>query len=110
MEKQTLPNSSLILIFGILSIVGCCCSGFIGLIFGIIAIVLANKATTLYNANPELYDGYHNVKTGKTLAIVGVILCAITTIFSIWFLATAGVEGYQQIIEDFTRGYQEGSS
>ncbi|MBQ4821244.1 CCC motif membrane protein [Aquimarina sp. MMG016] len=110
MEKQTLPNSTLILVFGILSLVGCCCSGFIGLIFAIIALVLAKKATTLYTENPELYDGYNNVKTGKILAIIGLILSSIATIYSIWVLATVGTEGYQQMIEEFSRGFNEGVS
>lgn len=55
MEKQTLPNSTLILVFGILAILGCCCYGVPGLIFGIIAIVLAKKAKALYMENPEIY-------------------------------------------------------
>ena len=48
MEKQNLPNSTLILILGILSIIGCCCYGVIGLILAIITIVLAKKATETY--------------------------------------------------------------
>ena len=48
MEQQKLPNSTLILVFGIISIVTCCCYGILGLIFGIIAVVLANKALKLY--------------------------------------------------------------
>jgi len=67
MEKQQLPNATLILIFGILSIITCCCYGVIGLILGIVALVLANKATAVYAANPELYTGFQNVKTGKIL-------------------------------------------
>ena len=74
MEKQQLPNSTLILVFGIISIVTCCCYGIIGLIFGIIALVLASKATKLYAANPDLYSDYNNVKIGKILAIIGLVL------------------------------------
>ena len=43
MEKRNLPNGTAVLVLGILSIVTCCCYGFIGLTFGIIAVVLANK-------------------------------------------------------------------
>ena len=67
MEKQTLPNATVILIFGILSILGCCCYGVLGIIFAIVGIVLAKKATVLYNESPELYEGYNNVKIGKIL-------------------------------------------
>ena len=95
MEKQQLPNSTLILVFGILSIVTCCCYGIIGLILGIVAIVLAKKATALYMENPELYTGFQNVKTGKILAIIGIILSTLTLIYMIWAIATFGFEGLQ---------------
>ena len=74
MEQQKLPNSTLILVFGIVSIVTCCCYGVLGLIFGIIAVVMAKKATALYMESPELYTGYNNVKTGRILAIIGIVL------------------------------------
>jgi len=70
MEKQKLPNATLILVFGILSIITCCCYGIIGLALGVVAIILANKATKIYMENPEEYTGYSNVKTGKILAII----------------------------------------
>jgi len=105
MEKQQLPNSTLILVFGILSIVTCCCYGIIGLILGIVAIVLAKKATALYMENPELYTGFQNVKTGKILAIIGVILSSLTIIYIIWFIATFGFDGMQdqQLMEERIR-------
>ena len=95
MEQQKLPNSTLILVFGILSIVTCCCYGVIGLILGIIAIVLANKATKLYAENPEAYTGFSNVKTGRILAIIGIILSALYLIFVIWAVAAFGWESMQ---------------
>lgn len=104
MEKQTLPNSQMVLIFGILSLVGCCCTGFMGIIFGIIGIVMANKATAVYNENPELYDGFQNVKTGKILSIIGLILSVINTAYSIYIFATIGMDGYQQMIEEMMKG------
>ncbi|MHA7059372.1 CCC motif membrane protein [Aquimarina sp. M1] len=100
MEKQTLPNSTLILVFGILSIVGCCCYGVLGLIFAIVALVLAKKATALYTENPELYDGYNNVKTGKILAIIGLILSAVYLVFVIIMFATIGYEGYMDMVRE----------
>ncbi|MBQ0735488.1 CCC motif membrane protein [Aquimarina celericrescens] len=103
MEKQTLPNSTLILVFGILSILGCCCYGILGIIFAVVAIVLAKKATALYMENPELYEGYNNVKTGKILAIIGLILSIIYLIYVIFLFATVGFEGYQEMIEELRR-------
>ncbi|MDU8887153.1 CCC motif membrane protein [Yeosuana sp. MJ-SS3] len=105
MEQQKLPNSTLILVFGILSIVTCCCYGFIGLILGIIAIVLANKATKLYAENPEGYTGFQNVKTGKILAIIGVVLSAIYLLYIVYMFSTVGYDGimdrYNEAMEQF---------
>lgn len=108
MEKQQLPNSTLILIFGILSIVTCCCYGIIGLPLGIIAWVMSQKALALYAAEPELYTGVQNVKTGKILAIIGVVLNAIYIIYVIWIFSTVGFDGIQQMQEEFMKGLNEG--
>ncbi|MFK7782584.1 CCC motif membrane protein [Psychroserpens sp.] len=93
--QQQLPNSTLILVFGILSIVTCCCYGVLGLILGIITIVLAKKATAIYAENPESYSGFQNVKTGKILAIIGIILSALYLIMTIWMISTFGWETMQ---------------
>jgi|SRR5690606_1731175 len=95
MEQQKLPNSTLILVFGILSILTCCCYGIIGLILGIVTIVLASKATKLYAENPELYTGIQNVKTGKILAIIGIVLSALYLLFTIWAITAFGWESMQ---------------
>lgn len=95
MEQQKLPNSTLILVFGILSIITCCCYGVVGLILGIVAVILASKATKLYAENPELYTGFQNVKTGKILAIIGIVLNVITLIYMIWIISMIGLEGIQ---------------
>lgn len=102
-ERQQLPNSTLILVFGILSIVGCCCYGIVGLVFGIVTIVMAKKATEIYNANPELYIGYQNVKTGRILAIIGIILSALYLMAIIVLFVIYGVEGFQEAIEEMQR-------
>ncbi|MCZ6593451.1 MAG: CCC motif membrane protein [Bacteroidetes bacterium] len=105
MEQQKLPNSTLILVFGIVSIVTCCCYGIIGLIFGIIAIVLAKKATVVYLENPEQYTGYSNVKTGKILAIIGIILNLLYLIYVIWLFATIGMSGVMNMRQDLMDQY-----
>jgi M penetrans paralogue family 26 len=105
MEQQKLPNATLILVFGIISIVTCCCYGIIGLIFGIIAIVMARKATETYMANPELYTGYQNVKVGKILAIIGVVINVIYLGYVIFLFATLGTEGIMNMNQDFMEQY-----
>ncbi len=97
MEQQKLPNSTLILVFGIISIVTCCCYGILGLIFGIIALVMAKKATAVYLESPEQYTGYQNVKTGKILAIIGIILSSLYLIYVIFIFATIGTGGMMEM-------------
>ncbi|MBP0905544.1 CCC motif membrane protein [Mariniflexile gromovii] len=107
MEQQKLPNSTLILVFGILSIVTCCCYGIIGLALGITAIILASKATKLYIANPEIYIGYSNVKTGKILAIIGIVLSVLYLIFVVWVISVFGWDTMQdqELMQERMREY-----
>ena len=104
MEKQTLPNSNLVLIFGILSLLGCCCTAFMGIVFGIIGLIYAKKATAIYLENPENYTGFNNVKTGKILCIIGIVLGILTTIVSIIITATVGLGEYMEMFETYTNG------
>ena len=108
MERTQLPNSTIILIFGILSIIGCCCYGVLGVIFGIITLVMAKRATEIYHANPELYTGFENVKTGRILAIIGLVLSGLNLIASVVMLIVyGGIEGYQQAMEEILRSMEQ---
>ncbi|MFO7718953.1 MAG: CCC motif membrane protein [Gillisia sp.] len=105
-ERQQLPNSTLILVFGILSVIGCCCYGLVGLIFGVITLVLAKKASDTYVQNPELYIGYQNVRTGKTLAIIGISLSVIyIVILIVGLIMYGGIEGFQEIRREMMEQY-----
>ena len=106
MERQTLPNSTLILVFGILSIVTCCCYGILGLIFGIVALVLAKTAKQTYLAEPELYTGYNNVKTGRILAIIGIVLSGLYLLLNIVLIAIYGWDGLQEMSQEWMRVYE----
>ncbi|MGJ8550453.1 CCC motif membrane protein [Winogradskyella wichelsiae] len=95
MEKQQIPNGTLVLVMGILSIVGCCCYGIPGLIFGIVAIVLAGKATKIYKVAPETYSGFGNVKAGKIMGIIGAILSVLMVAYILWFISFFGMEALE---------------
>ncbi|WP_103067946.1 CCC motif membrane protein [Aquimarina sediminis] len=88
--KQQLPNATLVLIFGIVSIVTCFCYGILGLIFGIVALVLAKNAKELYLQNPELYTGYENLKAGKICALIGTIMSSLYLLFFIIYILIMG--------------------
>lgn len=102
--KQKLPNSTLILVFGILSLVLCCCYG-IGIIFSIIVLVLTPKAIALYNEQPEIYTGYSNVAIGRILAIIGLVLNVAYLGWVIYLFATYGYEGILEMNEEIMREY-----
>ena len=96
MEKRDLPNGTVVLVLGILSILTCCCYGVIGLTFGIIALVLAKKDLKLYQESPELYLNYNNIKIGKFLGVIGIVLSGIAMIVYI-FLLSLGEERLKEI-------------
>lgn len=106
--QQNLPNSTPVLIMGILSILGCCFYG-IGIIFGIIGIVLTNKDMKLYNANPNQYKGLGTLNAGKILCIIGLILSAITLIFTIYIFAIYGYDNYQNDMMEWSMRMQQES-
>ncbi len=93
---EHLPNSRIILILGILSIVFCWWHfiSAIGIVLGIVTLVLAHKEKILYEKNPGRYSliSYNNVKTGRTCAIIGLIISVIVFItvflFIVGLLAT----------------------
>jgi uncharacterized membrane protein len=80
---------------GILSIIGCCCYGLPGLIFGIVAVILASKATQIYKNAPEDYTGFGNVQAGKIMGIIGIVLSIAMVLFYIWLIVVFGWETLQ---------------
>ena len=103
MENQKLPNATIVLVLGILSVLTICCYGIFSVIFGIIGIVLANKDAKLYAENPSIYSNYNNVKIGKVLNITGLVLGAIFLIIIIATVAYLGEEGLMQMQQEMLR-------
>lgn len=87
-----LPNSTAVLVLGIISIALCWCYGIVALTCGIIAIVLGNKAMALYKNNPSAYtlSSFNNTKGGKICAIIGISLGALYLIFIIIYIVILG--------------------
>jgi small-conductance mechanosensitive channel len=85
--QRNLPNANLTLILGILSVLLCWWHfvSFAGIILALVSLVLANKDTTLYRSNPEQYtlSSLNNIKTGRTCAIIGLIISVIVFVFVI---------------------------
>ena len=88
--QQELPNATAVLVLGIVSIAGCFCYGIPGIICSIIALILAGKAKTIYQQNPDLYtpSSYKNMNAGRICAIIGISLSALYLIaIVIWLIA-----------------------
>lgn len=97
MEKQKLPNATTSIVLGIVSFIGCCCtSGFGGLLFSGIALFLAKKDEKTYAENPELYSNFGQVKTAKTIAIIGLVLSLIIVAIFIYMKSTGQYEEMQE--------------
>ncbi len=78
-RQVPLPNATAVLVLGITSIVLCWCQGIVGLILAVVALVLANRDLVLYASNPQNFtiNSFNNVKTGRTIAIIGLVLAGI---------------------------------
>jgi len=67
---------------------------FVGIILGIITLVLSKKEMEVYKSAPQKFtiSSLNNVKTGRTCAIIGLIISIVifvlVTLFLIGFLAT----------------------
>ena len=93
--KETLPNSTAVLVLGICSIVFGCF--FVGLILGIIGLNMAGKGRKMYSSNPELYDGYGVLNAGWIMSIIGTILGGLYTIYWIIVVAILGGAGFSAL-------------
>ncbi|MDB5199540.1 MAG: hypothetical protein JWO92_1503 [Chitinophagaceae bacterium] len=69
MQHKALPNATVVLVLGILSLVVC-------QLLGIIGWLLANQDMRLYNDNPGLYSesSLSTLKAGKICSIIGTCL------------------------------------
>ncbi|CAM3875563.1 MULTISPECIES: CCC motif membrane protein [Flavobacterium] len=93
MEKQKLPNEQAIMILGIVSFIGCCCTnGVLGLVLSGIGLYLTNQSEKLIQANPEQY----NPGSLSTWKIVNIVSFAISTVFVIYLIYLLATGKYQE--------------
>jgi magnesium-transporting ATPase (P-type) len=86
---SNLPNSTAVLVLGILTIVlSIWYFSPLGLICGIIALALGRRDLALYAASPEKYSlsSFNNLKAGRVCAIIGIIVAVIFFIFLLLIL------------------------
>lgn len=96
--KEKLPGASNTLVWGIVSLVMAFCFAPFSIIAGIVALTSAKKPTNLHAADPNRYDGIGNVKTGKILGIIGLVVSVISIAASIYMFSTGAYdEIFQQL-------------
>ena len=90
--KQTMPNSTTILVLGICSIATCWCTGLIGLGLGITTLILSKKARLLHEAYPDSFteSSLNNMKAGKICGIIGVCLSALALAYFAIYIIVFG--------------------
>lgn len=89
LTKETLPNSTAVLILGICSIVFSCF--FVGLILGIIGLNMSSKGRKMWKANPEKYEGYGTLNAGWIMSLIGTILGGLYAFY--WLIAVVILGG-----------------
>jgi hypothetical protein len=97
--QMPVPNSTAVLVLGILSIVGCFCYSIPGLIMGIIGLVLAKKGNDVFRSNPSAYtlSSYNNLSAGKVCSIIGTILSAIGFIIGLIYILSFGLAAFSML-------------
>jgi predicted PurR-regulated permease PerM len=96
MENQKLPNTTIVLLLGLFSIITCWVMGIVGLIFGIVALVIAKGDLRLYRENPDSYTNFANLAIGRVLAVIGIILSSIYLAFIIFIYTVIGIENVDE--------------
>lgn len=102
MEQQKLPNVTISLVLGIISLIACCCSaGIGGFIFSGIAFLLVQKDLKLYKENPELYSNYSQLNTARIIAIIGLVLAVVNLTYTIISIqSVGGWSAYTEMIQE----------
>ncbi len=107
MEEQKLPSTGVVIGLGIASILLCWCYGVLGLILATVAIIIAGNSKKLYDQNPENYSNYGSLKTGKIIAIIGLVLNILILLFFIWAISKVGWDVIQSGDEELIRERME---
>jgi len=90
MEQQKLPNVTIAIILAILSFICCCFGGIPGAIMAAIAFFLVRGDEKRYQANPELYSNYSQLRTARIIAIIGLVVGILYFIWTFYQISQMG--------------------
>lgn len=84
---RRLSNDTGVLLLGIFSIFFCCFMGVPGIVSGLAALILGNRARREFREQPEVYDpeSLSQVNTGRICGLIGLVLSALVVLY---FLAS----------------------
>lgn len=93
--QQEVPNSTAVLVLGILSLVFCG----LGPILGTIALAISGTGKRSYQENPTIYKetSYNNLKAGRICGLIGLIIGSLIWLFYFTIIIiglTAASRGY----------------
>ncbi|MBN8642161.1 MAG: DUF4190 domain-containing protein [Flavobacteriales bacterium] len=107
MEKQKLPNEQAVMILGLVSFIGCCCSsGLLGLILAGIGIYLANKDEKTFQANPDVYS-MGSLNTWKIINYVSLAISVIVLLWSIYREVTGQADEDKRQLMEMIKQFQQ---
>lgn len=104
MTTKKLPNSKTIYLLALLSCFIFCLAG-IGILPAIISFLLASKSEKIYQANLDSYTNIGQIKKGKIIAIIGIIINLVIVGIVIWTLMTIGWDAWS---DEFARKWNAG--
>jgi hypothetical protein len=84
-QKTILPNATMVLVLGIVSIAtSWFLSGIVGIVIGTIGLVMGNKDMILYQQSPDDFSesSFKNIKTGRICSMIGLGMSVFSLIFS----------------------------
>jgi hypothetical protein len=107
MENQKTPNEQGIMILGLTSFVGCCCtSGILGVILSGIGLYLSNKDEKLIAENPSQYN-QSSLNTWKIINIISLCISILTLIYAIYMKVTGKDVEQQQMLMEMIEKYRK---
>ncbi len=106
MEQRTLPNVTIALVLGVMSFICCCFSmGIGGIVLSGIALFLVRKDEASYAENPDEYNNYGQLKTAKTIAIIGLVLGFFALLMVLYNVYSIG--GWDEMLERQQEMYEQ---
>jgi uncharacterized membrane protein len=90
MEQQKLPNVTIAIVLAILSFICCCFGGIPGAIMAAIAFFLVRGDEKRYQAKPELYSNYSQLRTARIIAIIGLVVGILYFIWTFYQISQMG--------------------